>query len=80
MRNYCEDGALLKFGETPYIPEQLELVLDNRTTLMPVQVAWRRGDIVGVMFPRGRFMAELKQDSEKDHGAFRPIAQDQTVH
>jgi hypothetical protein len=63
MRNYTEDGALLIFGETPYIPDMLEVVLDNRKTLMPAQVAWRDGMKVGVVFPRGRFMAELKADA-----------------
>jgi PilZ domain len=80
LKNYSEDGALLKFGETPYIPDQLEIVLDNRRSLMPVQVAWRRGDTVGIAFPRGRFMAELKEDTQKNAVASRPHYVDQTVH
>jgi hypothetical protein len=63
LRNYSEDGALLKFGEPPYVPEQIEIVLDNRSTLMPAQVLWRRGELLGVAFPRGRFMAELRADA-----------------
>ncbi len=39
---------MLVFGETPYIPEQFELLLDNRRTLAPARVAWRNGDRVGI--------------------------------
>lgn len=63
VRNHSDEGALLLFGETPYIPDMLELVLDNRKMLMPVQIAWRKQMKVGVIFPRGRFMAELKADA-----------------
>jgi PilZ domain len=80
LRNYSEDGALLKFGETPYIPDQLEIVLDNRRTLMPIEVAWRRGDNVGIAFPRGRFLTELKEDTAKNAVASRSQYVDQTVH
>ncbi len=80
LRNFSEDGAMLLFGETPYIPQQLEIVLDNRTTLMPVQVAWRRDNTVGIAFPRGSFMAELKQDANARKVPIRPSFQDQTVH
>ena len=65
LRNYSEDGALLKFGETPYIPSQVEVVLDNRKTLMPAQVMWRNGVTVGIAFPRGQFVAELREDASK---------------
>jgi hypothetical protein len=61
IRNYAEDGALLLFGEQPYIPDMLELVLDNHKTLTPAQVVWRSGTKIGIIFPRGRFMAELRE-------------------
>jgi hypothetical protein len=66
VRNYSEDGALLKFGESPYIPDQLEILLDNRNTLMPAQIVWRNGDTVGIAFPRGRFMSELREDAARN--------------
>ncbi len=80
LKNHTEDGALLKFGEAPYIPDQLEIVLDNRTTLMPAKVVWRRGDTVGIMFPRGQFMAELNEDSRKTAAASRVHTLDHTLH
>jgi hypothetical protein len=63
VRNYTEDGALLLFGETPYIPDLFEIVLDNRKTLMPAQIAWRSHSKVGIIFPRGQFLAELREDA-----------------
>jgi PilZ domain len=48
VRNMSDHGAMLVFGETPYIPEQFELLLDNRRTLAPARVAWRHGDRVGI--------------------------------
>jgi len=65
LRNHSDDGALLRFGETPYIPDQIEIVLDNRATLMPALVVWRGVDSVGIAFPRGRFMGELREDAAK---------------
>ncbi len=69
VKNYSEDGALLKFGEVPYIPDQIEILLDNRNTLMPAQIVWRNGATVGVAFPRGRFMAELREDASRNLAA-----------
>jgi len=65
LRNYSEEGALLKFGETPFVPGQLELVINNRETLMPAQLRWRQGDMAGIEFPRGRFIRELREDAAK---------------
>ena len=80
IRNYCEDGALLCFGERPFIPDQLEILLDNRSTIMPLQVMWRRGDKVGIAFPRGRFMNELKEDAAKTSAAGSALLAEQTFH
>lgn len=63
VRNHSEDGALLMFGEPPYMPDLLEMVLDNRQTLVPVEVVWRSERMIGIAFPRGRFMAELRHDA-----------------
>ena len=65
IRNHCEDGVLLTFGETPIIPDQVELLLDRRSTLLPAQVVWRRGSRIGLAFPRGRFMNELREDAAR---------------
>jgi hypothetical protein len=65
IRNFSDDGALLEFGETPYVPELIEIVLDNHRTLAPAQVVWRSGKRLGVIFPRGQFMTELRQLSER---------------
>ncbi len=65
LRNRSDDGCLLSFGEQPYIPDQIEIVLDNRSTLMPAQVVWRGNMQVGVAFPRGRFMQELHEEAEQ---------------
>lgn len=75
VKNYSEDGALLKFGETPYVPDMIEIILDNRNTLMPAQIVWRKGATVGIAFPRGRFMAELREDASRNLAAMeRPPA------
>jgi hypothetical protein len=63
VRNYSEDGALLEFGEPPFMPDLFEIVLDNRRTLMPAEIAWRRDKHVGIAFPRGQFLSELKTDA-----------------
>ena len=65
LRNFSEGGALLRFGEMPYVPGELEVVLNNRSTLIPAQVRWRRGEMAGVAFPRGRFLRELREDAAK---------------
>jgi PilZ domain len=80
LRNYSEDGALLKFGEAPVVPDQLEMVLDNRNVLMPAQVAWRRGDTLGIAFPRGRFMAELKEDAARNLAELQKPAAGTSLH
>jgi hypothetical protein len=63
LRNYSEDGALLKFSEAPIVPGQIELVINNRNALMPAKIHWRRGELVGIEFPRGCFMPELREDA-----------------
>ncbi len=65
VRNYSDEGALLVFGETPCIPDLLELVLDNRKTLATAQIIWRKHMKVGVIFPRGRFLAEMREDAAR---------------
>jgi hypothetical protein len=80
VRNYSEDGALLKFGERPYIPDQLEILLDNRNTLMPAQIVWRHNDTVGIAFPRGRFMSELREDAARDLAAMQVRATGTPLH
>jgi hypothetical protein len=80
VRNYTEDGALLIFGETPYIPDMLEVVLDNRKTLVPAQIAWRSHMKIGVVFPRGQFLAELKADAAANILAVHERHADMALH
>jgi hypothetical protein len=80
VRNYSEEGALLFFGETPYLPDLLEIVLDNRKMLVPAQVVWRKGVKVGVIFPRGRFMSELREDADQSLAMTLPKAKDAVLH
>ncbi len=63
IRNRSDDGCLLSFGENPYLPNQIEIVLDNRNTLMPARIVWRQDLNIGIVFPRGQFMQELEQES-----------------
>jgi hypothetical protein len=78
--NHSEDGALLRFGETPYIPELIEIVLNNRKTLVPAQVVWRHNNMIGIAFPRGQFMSELKQDAANSLSMLQTRRPDTVVH
>lgn len=80
VRNFSEEGALLRFGEHPYMPDEIEIVLDNRRTLMPVQVVWRGANTAGVVFPRGRFLSELKEDAARDLEAMKLPPAGTVVH
>jgi hypothetical protein len=62
VKNHSDEGAQLLFGETPYIPNQIEIMLDNRRMLVPAAVVWRSGCRVGIAFPRGSFLAEATTD------------------
>jgi PilZ domain len=59
VRNVSDTGALLIFGETPYIPQMFELLLDNRRTVAPVTVVWRDGERVGVQFQERQVSSEF---------------------
>jgi PilZ domain len=80
VKNHSEDGALLMFGEVPCIPDMLELVLDNRKTLMPAEVVWRDGRTVGITFPRDRFMAELRHDAARSRALLADRQPGQPLH
>jgi hypothetical protein len=80
VRNYSEQGALLEFGEPPYMPDLFEIVLDNRRTLMPGEIAWRRDRFVGIAFPRGQFMAELKSDAATSVFLLNERGVDEVLH
>jgi hypothetical protein len=63
LRNYSEEGALLKFSQAPSVPEVVELVINNCETLVPAHVRWRRGELIGVQFPPGCLVAELREQA-----------------
>ncbi len=80
LRNQSEDGCLLSFGETPYLPNQIEIVLDNRNTLMPARIVWRRNFNIGIAFPRGQFMQELSEDAAQSEALLSPMRPGIQVH
>jgi PilZ domain len=59
VKNLSETGALLVFGETPLIPEMVELLLDNRRTVAPARVVWRQDTKVGISFKEQQLMTDL---------------------
>src|SRR4051794_25722076 len=50
VRDFSEQGAKLKVGETVAIPDVLELHIPNRDESYRAKVQWRTGDEVGVIF------------------------------
>ena len=73
VRNHSEDGCMLIFGETPYVPTELEILLDNGSTLMPAEIVWRRDSSIGIAFPKGRFLNELREQATRSaNGAWLP--------
>ncbi len=61
LRNWSEDGCRLLLRRAPYLPSHIELVLDNRQTLMPGRIVWRKDHEMGVAFPRAQFLEELRE-------------------
>jgi hypothetical protein len=59
VRNVSDTGAMLVFGETPYIPKMIELLLDNRRTIAPAHVIWRDGNKVGLQFLERQISSDL---------------------
>ena len=50
VKNQTEEGCMLTFGETPFIPNEVELLFDNRKDFLRVRVCWRDDKRVGVAF------------------------------
>ncbi len=50
VRNITADGCMLVFGEDPFIPNLVEVEIDNRMGLTPAEVVWRDGKKIGVAF------------------------------
>ncbi len=80
IRNRSDEGCLLSFGETPYLPNQIEIVIDNKQTLMPARIVWRRESSIGIAFPRGQFMQELEQASAKSDWQLKPMTPGTPLH
>jgi hypothetical protein len=59
VRNVSDTGVMLAFGETPYIPQIIELLLDNRRTVAPARIIWRDGERVGLQFLERQTASDL---------------------
>ncbi len=63
LRNQSEEGGLLIFGEAPNIPEQFNLSISNRQSLVPAHVVWRSGLKVGVAFETSLSQSGLRMEA-----------------
>jgi hypothetical protein len=48
VRNLAEHGARLKFGGTPWLPEEFELRIDGRNDKRKARKVWLRDGEMGV--------------------------------
>lgn len=48
VRNLAEHGARLKFGGTPWLPEEFELKIDGRNETRKARKIWMRDGEMGV--------------------------------
>ncbi len=48
VRNLAEHGARLKFGGTPWLPEEFELRIDGRNDKRKARKVWMRDGEMGV--------------------------------
>jgi hypothetical protein len=80
VRNVSDSGALLIFGENdPFVPELVELLLDNRRTVAPGRVIWRSENRIGLNFLEPQTATDL---SAVSYGllADLPTPRDRVVH
>ncbi|MFM9973891.1 MAG: PilZ domain-containing protein [Beijerinckiaceae bacterium] len=59
VRNVSDTGAMLIFGEKPYVPLLIELLLDNRRTVAPARVIWRDDNRIGLQFLERQISSDL---------------------
>jgi hypothetical protein len=50
VRNLCENGARLTFGETSAVPAAFELKIVGDQQIRNARIRWRTPDSVGVSF------------------------------
>lgn len=50
VRNECETGALLSFGETSAVPSAFDIVVKGSDMTRQAKVRWRTLSLVGVEF------------------------------
>ena len=50
IRDMSDTGARLEFGALTNLPREFRLLVVSTNTVMPVSVAWQRGQLVGVYF------------------------------
>jgi hypothetical protein len=50
IRDLSESGARLEFGGLTNLPREFRLLIVSTNSIVPVAVAWQRGQLVGVYF------------------------------
>jgi PilZ domain len=50
VRDLSQTGAKLRLPDSIHLPETFDLLLVRDATIVPVRLAWRKGDLVGVAF------------------------------
>ncbi len=50
IRDLSEGGARLEFGGLTNLPKDFRLLIVSSNTIVPVSLAWQRGQAVGVFF------------------------------
>lgn len=50
IRDMSESGARIQFGGLTNLPQEFRLLLVSSNTVIPVSLAWQRGELAGVYF------------------------------
>jgi hypothetical protein len=80
VKNVSDSGALLVFGESdPFVPEMVELLLDNRRTMAAGHVVWRSSSKIGLRFLEPQAASDLSAISYGLLGDL-PAPRDRVVH
>jgi PilZ domain len=61
VKNLSGTGALLNFGEMINIPDDIEILLDKRSTLAAATVVWRSERNLGIAFAHDQTSADFAE-------------------
>jgi PilZ domain len=50
IRDMSQSGAKLRLQGSVHLPEMFDLLLVKDATIIPAKLAWRKGDLAGVVF------------------------------